>query len=156
MSQGGYASHFRVDGRFVVPIPDGIPSYLAAPLMCGGYHCIYAVVETRVCSWGKVGIAGIGGIGHMGITFAKFMGAEVYAFSRRSSKKKDAMKIGADYFIATLEEQNNWAEKLFDTLDLLLICINSFSGMDFDKLIKILKEGPLSQSQNHQKRKCWF
>ncbi|MCL6404061.1 NAD(P)-dependent alcohol dehydrogenase, partial [Pectobacterium carotovorum subsp. carotovorum] len=88
----------------------------------------------------KVGILGIGGIGHMGVIFAKALGAEVYAISRSSAKKEDAMKLGADHFIATKEEPT-WAEDYFDTLDLVVICAGSLTDVDFTKLPKIMKVG---------------
>lgn len=61
------------------------------------------------------------GIGSMGTLIAKAMGAETYVISRSSKKREDAMKMGADHYIATLEEEN-WGEKYFDTFDLIVVC----------------------------------
>lgn len=139
VSQGGYASHIRVHEHFVIPIPESLPSELAAPLMCGGVT-VYSPLRRNGCGPGKkVGILGIGGIGHMGLLFAKAMGAEVYAISRSNAKKEDSLKLGADHYIATQEE--GWEEKYFDTLDLVVLCGNSLSAIDFGKLPKILKVG---------------
>ncbi|CAL9734178.1 NADP-dependent alcohol dehydrogenase 6 [Monosporozyma servazzii] len=139
-SKGGYASHIRVHEHFVVPIPENIPSELAAPLLCGGLTVFSPLVRNGCGPGKKVGILGIGGIGHMGVIFAKALGAEVYAISRSSAKKEDAMKLGADHFIATKEEPT-WAEDYFDTLDLVVICAGSLTDVDFTKLPKIMKVG---------------
>lgn len=138
VSQGGYASHVRCHEHFVINIPENIPNHLAAPLMCGGIT-VFSPLHRNGCGPGKrVGIVGIGGIGHMGILFAKAMGAEVYAFSRYSSKKEDAMKLGASHFIAT-EEEKDWYKTYYNTLDLLVVCSSSLTKVDFDKVVKVMK-----------------
>lgn len=140
VSQGGYASHIRCHEHFVIPIPENIPTHLAAPLLCGGIT-VYSPLLRNGCGPGKkVGIVGIGGIGHMGLIFAKAMGAEVYAISRSSAKKEDAFKLGADHFIATKEEED-WAEKYFDTFDVVVVCSSSLTGVDFDKMSKVMRIG---------------
>lgn len=140
VSQGGYASHVRVHEHFAVPIPDNIPSHLAAPLLCGGITVFSPLLRNGCGPNKKVGIVGIGGIGHMGVIFAKAMGAEVYAISRRSSKKEDALKLGADHFIATLDEPD-WDTKYVDTLDLMVVCASSLTEIDFDRMAKLMKVG---------------
>ncbi|EDO16650.1 hypothetical protein Kpol_529p30 [Vanderwaltozyma polyspora DSM 70294] len=138
VSQGGYASHVRVHEHFAIPVPEELPLHLAAPLLCGGIT-VYSPLLRGGCGPGKkVGIVGIGGIGHMGILFAKAMGAEVYAFSRSHSKEKDAKELGADHYIATLEDKD-WTEKYFDTLDLIVVCASSLTDVNFDELIKVMK-----------------
>ncbi|CCK69123.1 NAD(P)-dependent alcohol dehydrogenase KNAG_0B06990 [Huiozyma naganishii CBS 8797] len=140
VSQGGYADYVRVHEHFAVLIPESIPSHLAAPLMCGGLTVFSPLLRNGCGPGKKVGILGIGGIGHMGVLLAKAMGAEVYAISRTSSKKADAVKLGTDHFIATKEEPD-WHEKYFDTLDLLVICAGSLTDVDFDTLPKIMTVG---------------
>ncbi|EDO16765.1 hypothetical protein Kpol_526p18 [Vanderwaltozyma polyspora DSM 70294] len=138
ISQGGYASHIRVHEHFVIPVPEKIPTHLAAPLLCGGIT-VYSPLVRGGCAPGKkVGIVGIGGIGHMGILFAKAMGAEVYAFSRHENKREDSMKLGADHYIATLEEEG-WTEKYFNSLDVMILCASSLSQINLDDLIKVMK-----------------
>ncbi|SMN22990.1 similar to Saccharomyces cerevisiae YMR318C ADH6 NADPH-dependent medium chain alcohol dehydrogenase with broad substrate specificity [Maudiozyma saulgeensis] len=139
-SKGGYASHVRVHEHFVVPIPENIPSELAGPLLCGGITVFSPLIRNGCGPGKKVGILGIGGIGHMGLIFAKALGAEVYAISRTSSKKEDAFKLGADHFIATKEEPD-WAEKYYDTLDLVVVCAGSLKDVDFERLPKIMQVG---------------
>ncbi|CCE63691.1 hypothetical protein TPHA_0F02090 [Tetrapisispora phaffii CBS 4417] len=138
--QGGYASHIRVHEHFAIPIPENIPSELAAPLLCGGVTVFAPLLNGGAGPGKKVGIVGIGGIGHMGILFGKAMGAEVYALSRTQSKKADSLKLGADHYIATVEDKN-WSETYKDTFDLLVICSSSLSQLDIDELIKTMRIG---------------
>ena len=154
ISKGGFANYIRLHEHYAIPIPDDLESAEAAPLMCGGVT-VFSPLYRNGCGPGKkVGILGIGGIGHMGILFAKAMGAEVYAISRSSKKKEDAIKLGADHFIATKEEKD-WAQKYFDTLDLLVICAGSLTEIDFDALPKIMKIGgrmvSISVPENHER-----
>lgn len=140
VSQGGYASHVRVHEHFVIPIPENIESELAAPLLCGGVT-VYSPLKRNGCGPGKkIGIVGIGGLGHMAILFAKAMGAEVWAFSRRSNKRDDSLKLGADYYIATSEEKD-WEQSMIHKLDLVLVCASSLKQIDLDKYIKCMKIG---------------
>lgn len=144
VAQGGYASHVRVHEHFVIPIPDAIPTNLAAPLMCGG-ATVFTPLYRHGCAPGKkVGIVGIGGIGHMGILLAKALGAEVYAFSRGENKRADAMKLGADHYYATGVE--GWDKELFDTLDLVVICASSLTDINIDQYVKIMRVGGMIQS----------
>ena len=119
-SMGGYAKYWRGRGHFVFKIPDSIPSELAAPMLCGGVT-VYSPLVQNGCGPGKrVGIVGIGGLGHFGILFAKALGAsKVVAISRNSKKKEDVMKMGADDLIAT-EEDKDWASKNGNSLDLII------------------------------------
>ncbi|CCH58072.1 hypothetical protein TBLA_0A02730 [Henningerozyma blattae CBS 6284] len=144
ISQGGYASHARVHEHFVIPIPDELPTNFAAPLLCGGVT-VFSPLLRHGCGPGKkVGIIGIGGIGHMGIMIAKAMGAEVYAFSRGENKRSDAMKLGADHYFATGTE--GWDKDLFNTLDLVVICASSLTDINLDQYINIMKIGGMIQS----------
>lgn len=140
IGQGGYASHVRVHEHFVIPIPEQIPSHLAAPLLCGGVTVFSPLLRNGCGPGKKVGIVGIGGIGHMGVIWAHAMGAEVYAFSRRHNKEADALKLGADHYIATVEDEG-WEDKLYNTLDLVVVCSNSLSDIHFDSFVKIMRIG---------------
>lgn len=140
ISQGGFASHVRLHEHFAIQIPENIPSPLAAPLLCGGIT-VFSPLLRNGCGPGKrVGIVGIGGIGHMGILLAKAMGAEVYAFSRGHSKREDSMKLGADHYIAMLEDKG-WTAQYSNALDLLVVCSSSLSKVNFDSIVKIMKIG---------------
>ncbi|KAL1411590.1 hypothetical protein Q8F55_002554 [Vanrija albida] len=100
-TQGGYADYYQGPGHFAVKIPDGLPSEVAAPLLCAGVT-VYAPLSYYGAKAGKkVGIVGIGGLGHLGVQFAKALGAEVYAISHSDRKRADAATLGATGFINT-------------------------------------------------------
>lgn len=118
VSQGGYASHIRAHEYFTFPIPDSLPSIEAAPMMCAGLT-VYSPLVRYGCGPGKkVGIVGIGGLGHFGVLWAAAMGAEVYAISHSPRKKEDALKLGAKHFISTAEK--GWSEPYAYTMDLII------------------------------------
>lgn len=136
---GGYATRWRGPAHFAFKIPDGISSAAVAPLLCGGVT-VYAPLKKYGVGPGKtVGIVGIGGLGHMGILFAKALGADrVVAISRSSSKKKDAVEgLGADGFIATGEEEK-WARKYTRTLDVIVSTVSG-PDMPFADYLRLLK-----------------
>jgi alcohol dehydrogenase (NADP+) len=93
-------------------------------MLCGGVT-VYSPLKNNGCGPGKnVGIIGVGGLGHFGLIFAKALGAKkVVAISRTDAKKADALKIGADDFIATADE--DWSTKNMGTLDLIVSTVSS-------------------------------
>ena len=100
---GGYADRVRVNARFVFLIPEGLESERAAPLLCGGVT-VYNPIRTHgIHPASRVGIVGIGGLGHMALQFARAFGAEVTAFSSSPAKEVDARALGADNFVNTRE-----------------------------------------------------
>ena len=124
-SYGGYALYNRSPSRFVIKIPDGISSAEAAPMLCGGITT-YSPLRENGCGPGKrVGVIGVGGLGHYAIMFAKAMGADrVVGISRKSNKKEDALQLGADAYIAT-DEDENWAAENSRSLDLIISTVSS-------------------------------
>jgi len=136
-SYGGYADYSRVPSHFCFKIPDALSSEEAAPMMCGGVT-VYSPLKNYGAGPGKrVGIVGIGGLGHFGIMFSKALGAETVAISRSSSKKDDALKMGAVDFIAT-DEDKDWATKNSKTLD-LIVCTVSSSSLPLEQYLQLLK-----------------
>jgi uncharacterized zinc-type alcohol dehydrogenase-like protein len=100
---GGYADRVRANARFVVPIPEALESERAAPLLCGGIT-VYNPMRTHgVNPSSRVGIVGIGGLGHMAIQFARAFGAEVTAFSSSVEKEEEAHALGAHNFVNSLD-----------------------------------------------------
>jgi D-arabinose 1-dehydrogenase-like Zn-dependent alcohol dehydrogenase len=124
-SYGGYALYNRSPSHFVIKIPDAIPSAEAAPMLCGGITT-YSPLRQHGCGPGKkVGIVGVGGLGHFGILFAKALGADkVVAISRKANKKEDALKLGADAYIAT-DDDEDWAKHHNQSLDLIISTVSS-------------------------------
>ncbi|KAI0930517.1 hypothetical protein AcW1_009184 [Taiwanofungus camphoratus] len=125
VTQGGYATAIRAHQRFVFPIPDEIESRHAASMMCGGLT-VYPPMKTHGVGPGKkVGVVGIGGLGHYAILWAKAMGAEVYAFTHDESKVQDIMKMGADHIVHTGEK--DFYKALAGTLDLIVSTRDQFT-----------------------------
>jgi alcohol dehydrogenase (NADP+) len=136
VSQGGYSSHVRAHEYFVFPIPDAIPSALAAPMLCAGLTAYSPLVRNGVGPGKKIGILGIGGIGHFGIIFAKALGAEVWAISRSRSKEMDALQLGADGFIATSEP--GWEQPHRLSFEFILNTASSTENFDLAKFLGIM------------------
>ena len=92
---GGYADRVRANARFVIPIPEALDSEQAAPLLCGGIT-VYNPMRTHgINPSSRVGVVGIGGLGHLAIQFARVFGAEVTAFSTSAAKEDEARCTGS-------------------------------------------------------------
>lgn len=138
-SYGGFATRWRGPAHFVFRIPDRLPSAEAASLLCGGVTVFAPLRKYGVGPGVSVGVVGIGGLGHMGILFARAMGAgRVVAISRSSSKRDDALKgLGADLFIATGEEKG-WAKAHSRSLDVILSTVSA-ADMPLAQYLRLLK-----------------
>jgi len=138
-SYGGYADYSRVPAHFVFKIPDAIPSDIAAPMLCGGVT-VYSPLKYHGAGTTakKVGIIGIGGLGHFGVLFAVALGAEVYAISHSDSKKEDVLKMGAKHFIATGNDPAAAFKPYFRELDLIVCTVNDES-MPVAEYVKLVK-----------------
>ncbi|CAG5169527.1 uncharacterized protein ALTATR162_LOCUS7044 [Alternaria atra] len=135
-AMGGYAKNWRGPASFAIPIPEGLPSEFAAPLMCGGVTVYNPLVSYGAGPGKRVGVVGIGGLGHFALLFAKALGCdEVVAISRSSSKKADAMELGADKFIATGEDPE-WMNKNAAGLDIIISTISG--GFPLDQYLNLL------------------
>ncbi|KAI9707883.1 MAG: hypothetical protein M1820_004489 [Bogoriella megaspora] len=138
ISQGGYASHIRAHEYFTFKIPDNISSELAAPMLCAGLTTYSPLVRLGAGPGKKVGIVGLGGLGHFGILWAAALGAEVYAISSSPNKKDDALKLGAKHFINSRE--TDWAKPYAFTLDFILNCADAthkFKLSDYFSTLKV-------------------
>lgn len=92
---GGFADHIVMDSRFCFPLPDEIPTEYAGPLMCGGIT-VYSGLRTAGLSSGqRVGIIGVGGLGHLAVQFASRLGNQVTVFTTSENKAEEATKLGA-------------------------------------------------------------
>lgn len=100
LDQGAFASHAVWKAAFLFHIPDAITSAEAAPLMCAG-STVFNPLHTYVRSTDRVGVVGVGGLGHLAIQFASKMGCEVVVLSSSDDKKEEAKKLGATEFYAT-------------------------------------------------------
>ncbi|KAK5078048.1 hypothetical protein LTS08_003111 [Lithohypha guttulata] len=137
ISQGGYSSHIRVHEYFVFPIPDAIPSHLAAPMLCAGLTVWSPLVRAKVGPGKQVAIVGMGGLGHFAVMWANALGAEVTVISHSPEKKDDAMKLGAKNFVLNNEE--GWAKPLAFKFDFVLNAADMTHTFEIDNYISILK-----------------
>ena len=120
---GGYAERVRANSRFVIPIPDVMSSEHTAPLLCGGIT-VYNPLRTHgINPSSRVGIVGIGGLGHLAIQFARVFGAGVTAFSTSIAKEEEARALGAHHFVNTRESKA--MKEVAGTLDFILSTINA-------------------------------
>ena len=114
---GGFAQSLRVGHQFAIPIPESLDSVTAAPLLCAGIS-VYAPLIRFVRPCSRVGVIGIGGLGHLALQFARAMGAEVFAFSTSADKQEEARRLGAHTFIACTDPEQ--MRRVAGSLDLLL------------------------------------
>lgn len=105
-------------------------------MLCAGLTAYSPLVRNGAGPGKKVGIVGVGGIGHFGVLFAKALGAEVWAISRTRSKEADSLKMGADGFIATAEKDWNEAHKM--SFDLIVNTASSSDGFDLSTYLTLL------------------
>ncbi|TVY16778.1 NADP-dependent alcohol dehydrogenase 6 [Lachnellula arida] len=134
---GGYADYCRVPAHFAVKIPDTITNAEAAPMLCGGVTVWKPLKQNGAGPGKRVGIIGLGGLGHFAVLWAKALGCdEVVVISRSDAKKADAMKMGATGFIATQDE--GWAKKNIRTLDLIVSTVSS-PNMPLGDYFKLLR-----------------
>jgi len=120
---GGYADRVRANSHFVVPIPDSLESEQAAPLLCGGITVYNPLRINGINPSSRVGVVGIGGLGHLAIQFARVFGAEVTAFSTSPAKEEEARALGAHHFVNSLESKN--MKDAVGTLDFILTTVNA-------------------------------
>jgi len=101
LDQGSFSSYAIWNANYIFKIPSSIPRELAAPLMCGGATVFNALSSFGAKPSHRIGIIGVGGLGHLAIQFAAKMGSEVVVFSTTDSKKEEATKLGATEFVTT-------------------------------------------------------
>jgi len=120
---GGYAERVRANARFVIQIPEALESECAAPLLCGGITVYNPLRTYGVNPSSRVGIVGIGGLGHIAIQFARVFGAEVTAFSTSAGKEEEVRALGAHRFVNSRESKA--LKEVAGSLDFLLSTVNA-------------------------------
>jgi len=125
---GGYADHITVDQAFALHVPENLDPAAAAPLLCAGITTYSPLKHFNAGPGKKVGVIGLGGLGHMALKFSHAFGAETIMFTTSPSKCDDARKLGADDVILTREE--GWADKHQGTFDLIIDCVSADHDMN--------------------------
>jgi uncharacterized zinc-type alcohol dehydrogenase-like protein len=101
---GGYSTRITVDENYVLSIPKGIPLERAAPLLCAGITTYSPLKHFGLEAGDKLGVVGLGGLGHMAVKFGHAFGAHVTVLSHSPGKRDDALALGADDFLVTKDE----------------------------------------------------
>lgn len=125
---GGYSSSIVVDENYAVSIPETIPLHEAAPLMCAGITVFQPLSEWNVGPGTRVGVIGLGGLGHMAIKLAKLLGANVTLVSRSPEKEANARALGADHFV--LSTQSEDMAQMHESLDLIISTASGTTDLD--------------------------
>jgi uncharacterized zinc-type alcohol dehydrogenase-like protein len=125
---GGYSTHIVVDANYVLRIPDNLPLDVAAPLLCAGITCYQPLAEWNAGPGMRVGIIGLGGLGHMGVKIAAAMGADVTLISHSPGKEDDGRRLGATDFLLSSDRQAMKAAR--DSLDLIINTASAITTLD--------------------------
>lgn len=132
---GGYSNNFVVDADYAVHIPDNLDLAGVAPLLCAGITLYSPMKHWGVEPGMRVGIVGLGGLGHMGVKFAKALGADVTVFSHSPNKEKDALAMGANNFANTKDPKS--FSSLSDQFDLVFNTVAA--DLDINLYLNLLK-----------------
>ena len=135
VAQGGYSNVFVVDQDYAIKIPDNLEMSGVAPLLCAGITLYSPLKNWGATKGKKVGIIGLGGLGHMGLKFSAALGAHTTVFSHSPNKESDARAMGADDFIVTKDVKD--LAKLPKDFDLILNTVSA--DMDLTPFLELLK-----------------
>ena len=135
VTYGGYSDGIVVDERFVLHVPSNLDLAAAAPLLCAGITTYSPMRHWGVTKGKKVGVVGLGGLGHMGVKFAHALGAHVVVFSTSPSKKDDAIRLGADEVV--ISKNANEMEKHVGSFDFILDAVSA--NHDINAYLNLLR-----------------
>jgi uncharacterized zinc-type alcohol dehydrogenase-like protein len=121
-NRGGFAERLRAQWHWAIPLPDGIRAEVAGPLFCGGITVFSPLFDYQVSPTSRVGVVGIGGLGHLAVKFARAWGCEVTAFTSSAAKHGEALAMGAHRVAASNDAQD--IARLAGSLDLVIVTVN--------------------------------
>ena len=127
-TQGGYSDGIVVDERFVVRIPDGMDLAGAAPLLCAGITTFSPLREWKAGPGKRVGVVGLGGLGHMAVKLAHAMGAHVTLFTTSAGKVEDGRRLGADDVVISTDKKE--MKRVRNSLDLIIDTVSAPHDLD--------------------------
>ncbi len=132
---GGFANKVRANQEWAIALPDGLNPESAGPLFCGGITVFNPIVICNVKPTERVGVVGIGGLGHMAIQFLKAWGCEVTAFSTSADKEAEAKAMGATHFVNSRDPES--LATVTNSLDFILSTVSA--DLDWDAYINALR-----------------
>ena len=132
---GGYSKGITVDQDYLMRVPETMALEHAAPLMCAGITTYNPLKRWGAGPGKRVGIVGLGGLGHMGVQFAAALGAETIVLSRTLAKRDDSLRLGATDHVSTQDADR--MKQLRGSFDIILSTISD--GIDLDKVLGLLK-----------------
>ena len=135
VAMGGYSDSCVIDEDYAVHVPANLDLTGVAPLMCAGITLYSPLKNWKAGPGKKVGVIGLGGLGHMGVKFAVALGAEVTVFSHSPAKENDAKSMGAHHFVSTKDVNN--LKRLEKQYDLLLNTVSA--DIDLEPYLQMLK-----------------
>ena len=135
VTYGGYSDSIVVDQRFVLRVPDNLELAGAAPLLCAGITTYSPLRQAGVTSGQKVGVVGLGGLGHMGVKFARAFGAQVVVFTTSPNKKEDALRLGAHEVVVS--KNANEMQQHAGSFDFILDTVSA--DHDIDAYLNLLR-----------------
>ncbi|HUQ30635.1 MAG TPA: NAD(P)-dependent alcohol dehydrogenase [Pyrinomonadaceae bacterium] len=137
---GGYSSQLVVDENYTLNVPTNLPLEKVAPLLCAGITTYSPLRRFKVGPGQRIGVVGLGGLGHMGVKLAASMGAEVTVFSTSPAKEKDARGLGAHHFVVTKDPAK--LESLAGRFDFILDTVSA--SHDINSYLNLLgREGAM-------------
>ena len=133
-SNGGFADRLRSHWAWAIPLPESLDASLAGPLFCGGSTVFAPLLDFDVKPTHRVGVVGIGGLGHLALRFLNAWGCEVTAFTSSLNKQEEAKRLGAHKVVASTDSKAMQA--IAGTLDFLLVTASA--DLDWNSLIATL------------------
>jgi uncharacterized zinc-type alcohol dehydrogenase-like protein len=131
---GGFATRVRSHWAWATPLPEGLDAAKAGPLFCGGVTVFNPLVQMDVRPTHRVGVIGIGGLGHLALKFLRAWGCEVVAFTSSDSKRDEALRLGAHRAVSSRDTQA--LAQVRGTLDFILSTVNV--SMDWQAYVDAL------------------
>lgn len=137
VAHGGYSSGVRAHEQFVFRVPDGIEDKYVAPMFCGGLTVYSPLVRHGIAKGKKIGVVGLGGLGHFAVQFAaQGFECDVTVFSSSDSKKEDAMKMGAKHYVNT--SKDDWTEQAGEDFDIIISTRDVAEGFPLEDFFTLL------------------
>ena len=131
---GGFADKIRCQSTWAIPLPNGVTSKKAGPLFCGGLTVFNGIIQAGVVPTGRVGVVGIGGLGHLALQFLNKWGCDVTAFTSSGSKAEEAIRLGAHRVIDSRSDAE--LDGAAESFDVIVSTVNA--PLNWDKYFAAL------------------